>query len=133
MLRLELADNRWLAFVEHSPHALAFQHPAWCRLIRDCYGYPGFAFALADEAGDLEALVPIVDVSTRFTSRRWISLPFTDYCPPLAADAELRERVVHELDAERRAAGVVRVELRGELRGPDVTRSAEAVRHRLEL
>jgi CelD/BcsL family acetyltransferase involved in cellulose biosynthesis len=133
VLRLELADPRWLAFVEDSPSALPFHHPAWSQLLADCYGYPGFAFAVVDGAGRVHAGVPIVDVSTRLTSRKWVSLPFTDFCPPLADGPGPLGELIHGLNAERRAAGVARVELRGEVRGFEAVHTSDSVRHRLDL
>jgi CelD/BcsL family acetyltransferase involved in cellulose biosynthesis len=132
-LRLELDDPRWLDLVERSPAAVAFHHPAWARLIADCYRYRSFALAIADESGQLTAGVPIVEVATRLTGRKWVSLPFTDSCSPLAADATVLDALVRELEIQRSEARVGRVEVRQHLPGASVARRSDFVLHRLEL
>jgi CelD/BcsL family acetyltransferase involved in cellulose biosynthesis len=84
---------------------------------------------LEDGAGGLAGGLPMMDVRGPLgRGRRWISLPFTDHCPPLGlAGAPLAGL----LDAARAQAGVRRVELHAEVEGghPD----AGAVRHVLAL
>lgn len=133
MPRLETRHPRWLAFVHTSPDALAFHNPTWAELIADCYGYESFVFALTDDAGDVQAGVPFIDTATRLTPSKWVSLPFTDFCPALARPGGPLGELVRLLDFERRAAGVPRVEIRGDLAGTGVTRKSDAVRHLLEL
>jgi CelD/BcsL family acetyltransferase involved in cellulose biosynthesis len=113
--------------------ALPFHHPAWSRLIADCYGYRGFVVAVGGDGGRLVAGVPVIDVSTRLTGRKWVSLPFTDFCPPVVGDGGAVEELVGALDAERRAAGVTRLEVRADVPGAGVARRSRFVVHRLEL
>src|SRR4051794_20497054 len=82
-VRLAIDDSRWVGLVEGSRVALPFHHPAWSRLIADCYGYRAFVFGVADDGGRLLAGVPVIDVSTWLLGRKWVSLPFTDFCPPV--------------------------------------------------
>jgi CelD/BcsL family acetyltransferase involved in cellulose biosynthesis len=133
VLRLEIDDSRWLDLVERSTTALPFHHPAWSRLIAHCYGYRSFALALADDAGQPVSGVPVIDVSSRLAGRRWISLAFTDFCPPLSVDAGFLDELVRRLELDRRAAGVACLEVRSELPGPNVARRSDYVLHRLEL
>lgn len=45
------------------------------------------------------ACIPLLEVRSAVTGRRAVSLPFTDYCEPLAADpAQLHELIVHIRD-----------------------------------
>src|SRR5881409_764742 len=82
---LEIDDKRWIRFVERVPGALPFHHPSWARLLADCYGYRPLALVLEDE-DDVAAGIPAIETRTVLGRRRWISLPFTDYSPPLARD-----------------------------------------------
>jgi CelD/BcsL family acetyltransferase involved in cellulose biosynthesis len=82
MTLLQLEDPRWREFVESRPQSTIFHHPAWARLLADCYGYRAMIVALAD-GGAVTAGLPAIDVSLPFGARRWVSLPFTDHCPPL--------------------------------------------------
>src|SRR5207302_10335831 len=74
-----------------------------------------------------EAGLPLLEVRGPLGGRRWISLPFTDLCPPLGPS----EHLLPALDVARRAAGVARFEVRAPLAG--VPGQVEAVRHALAL
>src|SRR5262249_25203559 len=84
MMLLELPDPRWLDFARSCPDALPFHHPAWIDLLSECYGYRPLALALTDGTGQIRAGVPVIQVNGPLGRRRWITLPFTDYCPILA-------------------------------------------------
>jgi hypothetical protein len=86
---IDLADPRWLEFVSSRPDANLFHHPAWAQLLADCYGYRAKVVALTDDGRGVLAGLPVIDVSLPFGRRRWMSLPFTDYCAPLADGPEL--------------------------------------------
>jgi len=130
LVRVELRDPRWTDFVARQPEASFYNHPEWTQLVADCYGYSAFVLGFTDEHGALTAGVPVVEVKGLFGQRRWISLPFTDYCPLLSRDAELVSALV---DASR-SARVKVVELRAELaEHPGVQRQVVGIRHRLTL
>lgn len=116
VLELPLGSERWAQFVRSRPDALPFHHPAWALLLAECYGFRSFGFALADEAGRLEAGLPVLEVKRPLGRPRWVSLPFTDTCPALV-DPVVSDRLAAELDGLRQARGVSRVELRGPLPG----------------
>jgi len=49
------------------------------RVLRETYGHvPLYAARFA--GGQLEGLLPLMEVSSPFTGRRGVSLPFTDFC-----------------------------------------------------
>src|SRR5262249_55562368 len=74
------------------PEATAFHHPAWGRVLADTYGYPSVVLAEPGlGAGVVLAQVP------RLRGRAWISLPFSDHCPPLARDAAALDRLADGL------------------------------------
>jgi len=77
-------DDRWLTFVASQPEATLFHHPAWSQVLADCYGHRVLALVQTDAANEIVAGVPLVEMRGTFGGRRFVSLPFTDYCPPLA-------------------------------------------------
>jgi CelD/BcsL family acetyltransferase involved in cellulose biosynthesis len=81
-------DNRWLSFLQQRVEANIFHHPAWLDLLKECYGYRPFVLALNDANGSIHAGLPFMEVKHPFRGRRWISLPFSDHCIPLASEAE---------------------------------------------
>ena len=133
MIRLAIDDPRWLDFVSAHESATAFHHPAWASLLADCYRYPAFALALEDDAGRVVSGVPVLDVSSRLTGKRWVSLPFTDACPPLLTRAGSEDELVRGLEGERARHAISQLEVRAELPGVAARTSSEAVVHMLAL
>ena len=124
--------SRWIEFVGTCPQAGPFHHPAWAQLLADCYGYRAFALTLT-ESGRITAGLPIIAVHTPVKGERWISLPFTDCCPPLAVTLSAQAQLTAGLDPARRAGGARAVEVRGELPAPGVQLRTDAVIHTLRL
>ncbi len=81
-----IADPRWLSFVQDSPSALVFHHPAWISLLRDVYGYEMRAWVVVQD-GTIVGGLPVALVASRLTGRRLVSLPFCDRCGPIMAAA----------------------------------------------
>jgi CelD/BcsL family acetyltransferase involved in cellulose biosynthesis len=131
MKLLDLNDARWMDFVGSEPRAVLFDHPAWARLLADCYGYRAMVAALTDGTGTIVGGLPLIDVSRRLGIRRWVSLPFTDYCPPLAG--ERREDFHEALRALAREHAVDVLELRAPLQDLPPSSDARYVRHELGL
>ena len=97
---LAIDDPRWHEFVESRGDAAIFHHPAWARLLAECYGYR--ALVIVDEhAGAITSGLPALDVRLPFGARRWVSLPFTDHCPPLDGDGTALWSALGELARAR--------------------------------
>jgi len=129
---LELADPRWRAFVAGHPRATPFHHPDWTRLVAGCYGFRAFALAIGDVTGAIRAGLPVVEVRHLGSGPKWVSLPYTDYCPPLVSGRQEEEQLASALQRASCAAGVRRVEVRAPLAGGSATGPA-ALRHVLPL
>jgi CelD/BcsL family acetyltransferase involved in cellulose biosynthesis len=131
LLTLEIDDPRWTTFVDSQADASPFHHPSWAQLLGECYGFNQFAVvALGDEA--VIAGVPMLEVSSHRRRRRWVSLPFTDYCPLLAAPCESVE-FAGALDQLRAQREVARLEVRGPVGGQGARAETVAYRHVLPL
>jgi CelD/BcsL family acetyltransferase involved in cellulose biosynthesis len=132
LVECSVDDPRWLDLVEADPQALPFHHPAWTHLLADAYGFKAFVLAHAEDSGRLAAGVPVVELGGRWRrARRWISLPFTDSCPPLTGSTDA-DVLADDIEAARVSAGVTSVELRGLLNGMPATEQP-ALQHVLEL
>lgn len=133
MRELAVDDVRWQTFVSSHPDATSFHHPRWALLLAEVYGFRPFVLALADPDGAVLAGVPVLEVAGPLgRSRRWVSLPFTDACPPLVTPA-LEEQLASGLDAMRVEAGIARLEIRGALAGVPLEPRGGATAHRLAL
>jgi len=72
----------WDSLLSAHGHASFFHSLAWARVLHDTYGHqPSYICRIADSR--LQALLPIMEVSSWLTGRRGVSLPFTDVCPAL--------------------------------------------------
>ena len=128
---LDLTDPCWGDFVARHPEATPFHHPDWAQLVAGCYGFPGFALATRDATGAVRAGLPMVEVRHLRSAPKWVSLPYTDYCPPLASGPQEQEELASALERASSAAGVRRVEVRGPLAGSAA--GSTALRHVLAL
>ena len=129
-VQLDLQDERWLTFVSSRPETLPFHHPAWAQLVGDAYGFDQFALSVLDGDNRIVGGVPVVDVKSRLGRRRWVSLPFTDHCPPLVGERDAA-RLLNAIELARTGAGVASVEVRGRLQAATV--ETDAVIHVLPL
>jgi len=129
---VELTDPCWEKFVAGHPAATPFHHPAWVRLVADCYGFRAFAVATSDAVGEIRAGLPVVEVRHFRGKPRWVTLPFTDYCAPLVSGPQEETGFVSALQQASNAAGVWRVEVRAPLAGAAAT-GHTAFRHVISL
>ena len=129
---LELTDPRWGDFVARQASATPFHHPAWGMLIANCYGFRAFAVATSDATGEIRAGLPVIEVHHLRAEPKWVTLPFTDYCPPLVPALQEETDLVCALQRASEAAGIRRVEVRAPLKGTS-SASRAALRHVIAL
>lgn len=128
-----VTDESWLSFVEGQRNATPFHHPAWAKVIAECYGYRPFALVVTGDHGGVLSGLPVIEVRRPIGKPQWVSLPFTDYCSPLGGDALTQWTTVAALDAARRHAGVFRLEVRCSLGGEAAFTTARSYGHTLPL
>lgn len=129
---LALDDPRWAAFVLSAPAATAFHHPSWATLLARCYHYRGFVVASTDDTGRITGGLPMIEVKVPLRGVKWVSLPFTDVCPPLGGGANSLAQIGSHLTSRVEANGPRRVEIRSDLGADAVTMTAGVI-HRLRL
>ena len=130
---VELGDPRWLRLVASHTDALAFHQPGWTDLLRDCYGFRGFAVLALTADGSPRAGVPVIEVRDPLRRRRWVSLPFTDHCALLSGQPGTDDVLVDTLRRRAVSQGVGHVELRTALPGESLGVRTVGVIHELEL
>lgn len=109
------SDEHWAGFVDSIPDANIFHHPAWIGLLAECYGYRPFVAAISDVGGEIQSGVPLMEINSPLTGRRWISLPFTDHCTPLWRDGMPHEELVEYVSELRIKESVPSVQIRSAL------------------
>jgi CelD/BcsL family acetyltransferase involved in cellulose biosynthesis len=133
-MQIAIDDRRWLDLVSGHPDASVFHHPEWTRVLTECYGYEPSTCTLTGTDGALRAGMPLLYVSSRLTGRRTVSLPFTDFCPPLAGSPPERLELLYALEERRRREGWRKVEVRWDVGDSGlVTATETCLRHVTEL
>jgi CelD/BcsL family acetyltransferase involved in cellulose biosynthesis len=77
-----LDDPEWLTFISSHKGSNIFHHPNWLRVLKNQYNYKVSAACLYDD-GIIKAGLPFCEVHSISGKKKFISLPFSDYCNPL--------------------------------------------------
>jgi CelD/BcsL family acetyltransferase involved in cellulose biosynthesis len=101
MFRLSLdpvVDPRWNALVGARENSV-FQSPAWLGVLRDTYDLDIRADVLVDEGGDPIAGFAYAELHDMM-DQRIVSMPFSDFCDPIADTTEEWEALIGPLLAD---------------------------------
>lgn len=96
----------WITFINQYPQATIFHHPFWINLLAACYGYRPILLALQNGEGLMTAGLPLMQVNSWLTGQRAISLPFSDFCPPLGDDQDVLSILLNKLWIWKQQANV---------------------------
>lgn len=110
--KLDPQDPRWFDFIQSREDAVIFHHPAWIKTLAQTYQYHPFILAACDDHGKILAGLPVMEVNSWLTGRRWVSLPFSDYCNPLALKSEIIQDFTDQLVSLHQQPDTPRIELR---------------------
>ncbi len=123
----------WDDLILRHSDATIFHSSAWARVFSDTYGYTPAYFTVFD-GNEISALLPVMEVKSRLTGTRGVSLPFTDYCDPITRGGYgFRELFESALQYGRRQ-GWGFLEIRGGGKYlPSDSPSARYLRHIVEL
>jgi CelD/BcsL family acetyltransferase involved in cellulose biosynthesis len=127
-------DTRWMRFIEGHRDATVFHHPAWAELLVEAYRYRPSLLAQLDARGHIAVGIPVLEVHSRMTGRRLVSLPFTDHCPPLSRDERDLANFATALVRWQQAHALPAIDVHGTLPAvPGVRQVSVGVRHILSL
>ena len=80
-----LAHEQWDKLILESNQYSFFHSYAWIKVLWESYGYKPHFFILKNKR-ELSALLPFMEVNSRYSGRRGVSLPFSDYCDPIISE-----------------------------------------------
>jgi Acetyltransferase (GNAT) domain len=124
----------WDALVAGQPHSSFFHSAAWAEVLAETYGYAPNYFTIQETNGNLQALLPLMEVDSWLTGRRGVSLPFTDDSEPFYADENAFKKVYETVLDFGRARKWKYVEFRGGRKFfRDVPASLSFYGHELDL
>jgi hypothetical protein len=127
-------DQNWMSFLKTKPQASIFHDPAWSQLLAEAYGYRPFVIGIPASGGELEAGVPMVEVNSFVTGKRWVSLPFSDYCYPLYNNEVALKQLMDEIILLAKNGEIPKTELRGTYPAhPNLYGYSEFVLHTVDL
>ncbi len=81
-------DKRWDEFVANHSQGTVFHLSNWARVLQKTYGYIPYYFILENSDKKIKAGCPFFLIKSWLTSNRFVCLPFTDNCSPLATSDE---------------------------------------------
>ena len=105
-----IADPSWSGLLDRHPAASIFHSPGWLSALRQTYGYEPFVVTTSP-GPTLENGLVVCRVKG-WTSRRLVSLPFSDHCDPLVDGSDDLSEMLAHVAGEARTAGWRSVELR---------------------
>jgi FemAB-related protein (PEP-CTERM system-associated) len=101
----------WDSFVRKHPNGSPFHLTAWRQCIEETFGYRP-VYLLAEEQGQLEAVLPLFEVNNLLMGRVLLSSPFSVYGGVLANSAEAKAAMATYLREFANKRSVQYVELR---------------------
>lgn len=123
----------WEERLARHPEATVFHTAAWAHVLSETYGYLPTCFTVLEE-DRLVALLPFMEIRSRLTGTRGVSLPFTDECRPILPKTLSFDDVVPEVISRAGSRGWKTIEVRGRCRGMgNLPASAEYWTHELDL
>lgn len=127
-------DSHWQSFAQSFPQANIFHHPIWINLLAECYGYKPLIIGICDHDDNLIAGLPIMEINSFLSGRRWVSLPFSDYLIPLSNDETAFMSLINRLVGLYKNFEIPKVEIRWNIPSlPMIQQSSQFYLHQLHL
>lgn len=127
-----LADPRWLTFIESTPEASIFLHPAWLRVLSETYAYKPVCLAATDDQS-VVGLLPLMEVRSWLTGSRAVCLPFSDACGAVVRNESAIRALLLFSEVLRNQQGWKFLEIRDAVVSPGFRSTARYKLHRMVL
>jgi hypothetical protein len=129
-----VADKCWLNFIQNV-NSTIFHHPLWLYLLKEQYGFNIKAVCLLDESNNIVTGIPFCVINGFGNKKRFISLPFSDYCSLQFVKNDYSGSFVDLLFEFISADNINSVEIRDKINSSDnkFKFSSEAVLHKLDF
>lgn len=125
-------DAEWDRRLAGKPGSSFFQSCAWARVLMGSYGHVPL-YSICSGKSPAELCLPLMEVSSPLTGRRGVSLPFSDFCLPLADGPETAACLQAAALEKGRSRGWKYLEFRGTCSLPAAAPSLEFLTHVVEL
>ena len=116
---LDISDKAWFEFLALQADATVFHHPLWSICLSESYRYRPFVIVMKDSEGKIVGGLPVMEIDSWLTGKRWVSLPFTDHCSPLLRNKDDLEKFCLGVFAKSNELKGDGLELRFKILGAD--------------
>jgi lipid II:glycine glycyltransferase (peptidoglycan interpeptide bridge formation enzyme) len=108
--------RRWDDFVMTHPLGTPFHLSSWIRIVHETYSFEPELSVYTDASGEIAGLFPYFIISSLFSRPRIVSMPFSDYCSPLACSTSVEGELLNGV-IEKSGAKMKYIEIRGLISG----------------
>ncbi len=112
MLQLPLPESCSTALLQKQLVESFYHSHEWHKLITELYDYELIPLTTTDKKGLISGYLPLCFIQSPLTGQRLVSLPFSDFCPLLAADAVSINNLIDQAINEAKVRKVKYLELR---------------------
>jgi hypothetical protein len=110
---IDPGDARWREFLGGSTTATVFHSSEWMQALTTTYGYECRVLVSSDSDGQVTGGLPYCVMKALLSGRRVVSLPFSDYCGPLATSPVQLEQLLIGIKTVLQDACISDLEMRG--------------------
>jgi hypothetical protein len=107
-----VTTRKWDELLLTHPGYTFFHSSSWAKVLSTTYRYTPLYFTSVAN-GKLEELMPFMEIDSRLTGKRGISLPFTDLCSPLLPAEGGNGRLLDDVIGHGIRSGWRHLEIRG--------------------
>ena len=107
-----LKDQSWDDYVNSSHFSSVFHSKQWAKVLNSTYGYHPIYFSQIENS-EIKCALPLMEVSSIFTGKRGVSLPFTDECHPILENGHSLNPLLDRLYAYGQKRRWRHIEFRG--------------------
>jgi hypothetical protein len=127
-----LTESEWNNWLLGYRGATVFHSAQWARVLAEAYGYRPH-YALFREGDRVVGMLPLMEVSSVWTGRRGVCLPFSDECAPLITDGFMLQSILRPIRDFGAAHRWDYLELRGGVQDGNGIEAGQFVAHHIEL
>ena len=110
-----IENPKWDELILTNDQSTFFHTAAWARVLYESYNYKPLYFTLIED-GKLSALVPIMEINSLLTGSRGVSLPFSDFCQPIAKNHNSSDGIFKEVIKYGKNSNWKIIDLRGNIK-----------------
>ena len=102
-----LSSALWHPLIEQQTKDVFCYNQSWLDLLTKLYGYTISPLTTTNASGQVTGILPLYCIQSPLTGRRFVSVPFSDHCPLLAADEASADALIDAAFADPTIQSIV--------------------------